>query len=177
MKGETARLDGAAAKLRSAFDVTFSEAPIELTVASEDCLFVRIGNDPFAIRLAETAGLYADRKVVPIPSPVPDLLGVAALRGQLTPIYDLAALLGYRVCGSPRWFVLAREPKAIGLAFEAFEAHARIPQTSYTSVGTESTREHVRGAVQVGPFFRPIIHISSVIQTIAKRADTATSSK
>jgi chemotaxis signal transduction protein len=169
MSGEEAWPGATAAKLRRTFDETFAEAP-QATTTYEDLLVVRIGNDPFAVRLAETAGLHADRKIIPIPSPVPELLGIAALRGQITPIYALGALLGYRTSGAPRWFVLARAQMAVGLAFDVFETHTRIPQTSCTTDGTESMGEHVRGAAQVGDSVHPIIHIASVIETIARLA-------
>ena len=169
MRGEVARLEGTAAKLRQTFDKTFSEAPAQTTTAHEDVLVVRLGNDPFVVRLAEISGLYADRKIVPAPSPVPELLGIAVLRGQITPIYALGALLGYRLGEAPRWFVLARGQKAVGLAFEVFETHARVPQTSWTAGGADSTEEHVRGAVHVGGSVLPVIQVASVIETIARR--------
>lgn len=151
-----------AAQLRHAFDRGFAEVPSSAGGQFEELLAIRIGADPFALRLAQVAGLFADREIVPIPSPVPELLGIAGLRGHLAPVYDLGALLGYSATPAPRWFVLARGPMPVGLAFGVFEAHARAPESALAGAD----------AVQLGGAMRPIIHIPSVIDTIAERART-----
>lgn len=170
MSRERALIGGTATKLRRTFDETFAALPVVVTTTSEDLLGIRIGGDPYAIRLTEIAGLHADRTIVPAPSLAPELLGLAALRGQFIAIYDLGAFLGYRAGNTSRWFMIARESKAVGLAFEVLEAHDRVPQISPAVTGTESMREHVRGSVRIGDAFRPIIHIASVVEAIAKRA-------
>lgn len=170
MSGDARRGIETAVSLRQAFDRVFAEPPAQAPAAFEDLLAVRIGHDRFAIRLQEAAGLYADRKIVPIPSSVAELLGIVSLRGQLTPIYDLGRLLGYPARAAPRWFVLARGPIAIGLAFEGFEAHARVPRASFAAGETDApTHEHVRGAVRVQGVVRPIVHIASVLEAITTR--------
>ena len=84
-----------ARELRRAFDQTFAEVPLPVTQDVTNLLGIRVGGDPFAIRLGEVAGLFADRKIVPLPSPVPELLGVAGFRSGLIPIYSLRGFLGY----------------------------------------------------------------------------------
>jgi len=44
--------------------------------------------------MAEVSGLFADKKVTRLPSPVSELSGIAGLRGAVLPVYDLAMLLG-----------------------------------------------------------------------------------
>jgi purine-binding chemotaxis protein CheW len=171
---ETRPLDATAATLRRAFDETFAVQPAVVTTTTEDMLSIRIGGDSYAVRLTETSGLYADRTIVPAPSLAPELLGVAALRGQFVAIYDLGAFLGYRTGNTPRWFMIARGSNTLGLAFEILEAHVRVPQSSHAATGIES-REHVRGSIRIGDSFRPIIHIASVLEAIAKRAPAGTS--
>jgi purine-binding chemotaxis protein CheW len=171
---ETAPIDGTAARLRRTFDETFAAPTAIVGTASEDLLGIRIGGDPYAVRLTEIAGLHADRTIVPAPSLAPELLGVAALRGQFVAIYDLGLFLGYRPGNTPRWFMIARGSNTVGLAFEVLEMHARVPQTSHAVAGIESMREHLRGSVRIGDSFRPVIHIASVIEAIAKRAPSGT---
>jgi chemotaxis signal transduction protein len=167
---DTSRLSATAAALRLAFDRAFAEPPAPKTAAFEDVLAIRIATDPFALVLSEAAGLFVDRTIVPVPSPVAELLGVASLRGRVAAVYDLGVLLGYPAAPAPRWFVLAREPGAIGLAFEAFEAHARIPRASFAETETDAAgSEHVRGAVQVDGVLRPVIRIASVLDAVARR--------
>lgn len=150
-----------AAELRRAFDRAFAEAPPAGDARVEELLAIRIGADPFALRLAQVDGLFADREIVAVPSPVPELLGITALRGHLAPVYDLGALLGYSATPAPRWFVRARATP-VGLAFGGFEAHVRVPASALAGADT----------VQLGGAVRPIIHIPSVIETIAERART-----
>ena len=68
-----------AASLRAAFDRTFSEPPRADIDALDAFLAVHIGGDPYALRLDEIAGLQVDRKVVPLPTSTPSLLGIVAV--------------------------------------------------------------------------------------------------
>jgi chemotaxis signal transduction protein len=155
-----------AAELRLAFDRVFAE-PIRLdTTAKEDLLAIRIGTQAFAIRLSEITGLFADRKIVPVPGSHAALRGIAGFRGTLVPVYDLQALLGHSTAQSSRWLVIAAAAP-VALAFEAFEGQLRVsrdailPQPS----GPESggyTREFVRTQNFVGP----IMHLPSVLDSI-----------
>lgn len=165
------RFTDTAARLRRDFDKVFAEVPTTAPSILEDVLMIRLGNDPFVVRLSEVAGLHTERVIAPIPSPVSELLGIVAIRGVMAPVYDLGGLLGYPVSQAPRWLALARGPKAAGLAFEVFEAHARVSQESFAAHETDSSaRTYVQGAVQIAGIMRPIIHIASVLEAIARRA-------
>jgi len=174
MSSEASRIAESAKALQNAFDQTFAGTQALEAIPFEDVLGVRIGADPLALRLSEGAGLFVDRKIVPVPSPARELLGIVALRGIIVPVYDLGAILGYPYSSAPRWLLLTRGTTPVGLAFEAFEVHVRVPQASFAKSEASSTaREHLRGAVQVGGIMRPIIRIDSVIKAIARftRAD------
>jgi hypothetical protein len=84
-----------AAALRREFDQSFAQPPATELARVENFLAVRIGGDAYAMRVAEIAGLYADKRIVPLPSPLPSLLGTVGFRGQIAPVYDLAMLFGY----------------------------------------------------------------------------------
>ena len=165
-------LSGAtAAALRSLFDESFTVAPVSKPERLEGLLAIRVGADPYVVCLSQIAGLYADRRVVAVPSPVAQLLGIVGLRGMMAPVYDLAALLHYPPAASPRWMVLAGGPQPVGFAFESFEAHVQVARASLVNdeeqaASTVTTRQHVRGNVRVAGALRPIIHIASVVETI-----------
>jgi chemotaxis signal transduction protein len=116
--------------------------------------------------------LYADRRIVAVPSPVVELLGIVGLRGTMLPVYDLAALLRYPPAVSPRWIVLAGgSQQPIGFAFDGFDAHVQVTEASL--VGSEDreasvvvARQHVRGNVRVAGTLRLLIQIASVVETI-----------
>ncbi len=165
------RFTDTAARLRRDFDRGFAEAPMTAASLVEDVLMIRIGNDPFVLRLSEIAGLHTDRVIAPIPSPVSELLGIVAIRGVMAPVYDLGGLLGYPVSQASRWLALAHGPKPAGFAFEVFEAHARVSQESFAAHETDSSsRTHLQGAVRIAGVVRPVIHIASVLEAIARRA-------
>src|SRR6202030_4383581 len=99
--------EGTAAALRCLFDSSFAAAASSTTGPLEDLLAICVEGDPYALRLSEIAGLYVDVKIVPVPGPIAQLLGIVSLRGKLAPVYDLAALLHYPLAVSPRWMILA----------------------------------------------------------------------
>ncbi len=156
-------------ELRRAFDRTFAEPLRERVEAFEDLLAIRVAGDPYVLRLAEVSGLFADRLVTPLPTPVAPLLGVAGVRGALVPIYDLGALLGYGVGGPRRWTVsLAQAP--VGVAFETFEAHLRIPLDAIAS-DEAGARVHVRQVARTREGVRPVLNLPSVLDEIKRLAD------
>ncbi|GJJ03218.1 hypothetical protein RugamoR64_37560 [Duganella rhizosphaerae] len=114
---------GGARALREQFDRSFALAPSLPAAGSVNLLTIRIGAEPYAIRLADIRGLHADRRILEVPSPMPELLGVTNFRGQIVPVYQLTALLGKAAAGAPRWMVLVQASAPLAFAFEAFESH------------------------------------------------------
>ena len=160
-----------AAELHRRFDEGFAVPAAAITGRLVNLLAIRVGSDPYALHLSEIAGLHVDLKIVPIPSPKAQLLGIVGIRGEMAPVYDLAALLNYPPAASPRWMVFARAPTLVGLAFAAFESHLQVPEGSLasgegTDDGTGASRQHLRGVVQAAGALRPIIHLASVVELI-----------
>jgi chemotaxis signal transduction protein len=171
MSANGSRVGATAAALRSLFDESFTVAAVSTSERLEGLLAIRVGADPYVLCLSQIAGLYADRRVVAVPSPVAQLLGIVGLRGMMAPVYDLAALLHYTPAASPRWMVLASGPQPVGFAFESFEAHVQVARASLVNdeeqaASAITTRQHVRGNVRVAGALRPIIHIASLVETI-----------
>jgi purine-binding chemotaxis protein CheW len=163
--------EGTAASMRRLFDSSFAAASSSMSEPLEDLLAIRVGADPYALRLSEIAGLYVDVKIVPVPGPVAQLLGIVSLRGKMSPVYDLAALLHYPPAASPRWMILAGAAQPVGFAFETFERHLQVSKDALADgedrgEGSGATRRHVRGAVRTGDVLRPMIHMASVIELV-----------
>jgi purine-binding chemotaxis protein CheW len=111
--------------LRRRFDAAFADPPPSAAEDFEDLLVIAVGDERYLLRLREIEGLYLDRAITPVPSPLPDLLGVTDFRGELVAVYDLGALLGYPRTQSARY--LARMPsRGVGFAFARFEGHLRF---------------------------------------------------
>jgi chemotaxis signal transduction protein len=159
-----------AASLRRSFDESFALPPTSSSESLEALLAIRIGADPYALRLEQIGGLRAGLHVTPVPSPKDSLLGIMALRGAMAPVYDLGTLLGYPPRGDSRWCVFAPQPWFVGFAFATFEAHVRVPRTpaamDASTARADSVGRHVRGTVQACNALRPIIDIPSLVKTL-----------
>lgn len=163
------RLETTLAALRREFDAVFVDPPGERLVV-EDFLSLRLGGDPYALRLHEISGLFLDKRIVKIPSFVSELRGIVGLRSVILPVYDLGALLGYPKTRDLRWIVTLGEP-SIGLGFSTFEGQARIPEdlvSSDTRAGAGT--EHVRGVTRHDGV-RPIIDLESLSLAIRGRVE------
>jgi purine-binding chemotaxis protein CheW len=157
----------ALAQLRSAFDETFA-LPWRRRQEPGSVIQIRVGSEVFAIRTGHIAGLVKSGKIVPLPSRIPELLGVAALRGSLIPVYDLAALLGMPpVVNAPSWLALVPCDAPIGLAFDGFEGQ-QVPEWLGEEKGV--AREHVRQLVRIGSAVRAVLDIPGLAEAIRKRA-------
>lgn len=168
MNSIPSQLTGRAQALREAFDRSFAQAPAPAPVRPEEFLAIRVADNLYALRVDEIAGLFADKVVAPVPSEVPELIGVSGLRGAIVPVYDLATLLGCPPRASARWLVLARSREPVAFAFERFERHLHLPRGALAPAehGQSAVRETARtedGSVAV-------IHLPSIIEAIKNRA-------
>lgn len=147
-------------RLRDDFDRSFEEPARSHDVEHVELLAVRAGGRPYAIRLSQSAGLHPDRPVVPLPGPLPALLGLAGFAGTVVPVYDLAAVLGHPIAERPRWLVLTAGSPALGLAFHDLDGHLQVPASAI--VGESSLRGCVRGVVELEDGARPIADLVAV---------------
>jgi len=167
------------ADLRREFDASFAAAPQGEAVERDNLLAIRIAGDAYALRVSQIAGLFADKVVTPLPTPVAELKGLAGFRGRSAPVYDLAALLGYPRSGKTRWLVLARAAGSLALAFDEFESHFAV--ASDMSAGeivrspgavlkvSAALRPQVFDAVRYQGAMRPIVDIDTIIESIRQR--------
>lgn len=165
-----------ARELREAFDRSFAEAPSEEASPFEDLLAIRIGDEPFAIRLIDIERLAADKTIAPLPSPVGELIGLSGFRGEIVPVYDLRLLLGYPARERTRWLVLLaqntshqKDANRLALAFDQFEAHVRVPPESIRSSDERMPSRYIREAVRISDGTRAILDIRAIAGTIVQR--------
>jgi purine-binding chemotaxis protein CheW len=170
---ETADLLSRAEALRREFDHAFAQPFQGGMAASEDFLAVRIGVEACALRLGEVAGLYADKKITPVPGGGPAQLGIAGFRGVILPVYSLQALLGRPQPEPPRWLVVvAGAPVALG--FEAFQGHLRIAREAVLAQKSAERRFHARHYIRAQSLVRPVIDLASVLEALEFRRPQAT---
>ena len=133
---------------------------------------MRLSGNPYAIRVTEITGLANNRKTVAIPSPIPELLGIAGIRGGLVPIYSLVALLGYARDATPaRWLALCGNEDQVGLGFSELEGYLRVPAAQIYAVSQENINGgHVKDVARVDGLVRPVVSMPSVVEIIRRRA-------
>ncbi|GAA2582224.1 hypothetical protein GCM10010435_69850 [Winogradskya consettensis] len=147
-------------ELRADFDRSFAEPARRHDAEHAELLAVHAGGRPYALRLAQAAGVHSDRPVTPLPGPQPALLGVAGFSGAIVPVYDLAALLGHPVPERPRWLVLAAGSPPLALAFHELDGHVRV--SAAVIVGEpdgHDGRDVLRGMVPLPGGTRPIVDL------------------
>jgi purine-binding chemotaxis protein CheW len=170
----------ALATLRREFDAAFALAPQDEAARRENLLAIRVAGDGYALRVAQIAGLFADKAVTPLPTPVSELKGLAGFRGRSAPVYDLAALLGYPKAGKTRWLALARGVGPLALAFDDFESHFAVAADAQAGEIVRSSgatlklnavlRPQVFDAVRYQGTMRPIVDLDAIIESIRRRA-------
>lgn len=152
-------------ELHEAFDRGFAEPPRPPETGHSDFLCIRIGSEPLALQLGDIASLHADLRIVALPTRAPELLGMAAIRAAILPIYDLGVTLGLPPAVAVRWLVVARGG-ATGFAFERFDGHARLLDRT-TALATHGG--HVRGQVVVDGQPRSIVDLAAVVVSLDSR--------
>jgi chemotaxis signal transduction protein len=162
-------LAGRAALLRDAFDGSFAEARPPDPPPTADLLGIRIATEPHALHLSGITGLFADRKVTPVPGCAPGLLGIAGFRGTILPVYDLDALLGHRATEAARWLAIAAGAP-VAFAFGALDGHLRVALDAIIpqQAGSQS-RRHIREFARIAEALRPIVDLASVIDAIRRQ--------
>ncbi|WP_020514509.1 chemotaxis protein CheW [Paractinoplanes globisporus] len=148
------------ARLRLDFDRSFAEPVRRHDEEHVELLAVHAGGRPYALRLAQTAGLHPDRPVTPLPGPLAALLGLAGFAGTVIPVYDLSALLGHPGPDRPRWMVLAVGAPPLGLAFHELDGHVRVEAEAIVDEEpAEGQRGCLRGMVRLDGAPRLIVDV------------------
>jgi chemotaxis signal transduction protein len=165
-----------AAQFRNEFDraraIPVSSETVEQT---ENLLAIRVSGDAFAIRLSEISGLAADRKIVALPSPIAELLGVAGIRGRLVPVYSLSALLGYGAASDRgRWLALCGAGEPVGLAINDLEGYLRVPLARvYAAEKKDMVSTHITQVVRASDMVRAVVSIPLIMEIIQRRCHDA----
>ncbi len=160
--------------LRREFDQTFSRPPRAEPAAMEDLLRITVGADPYALRMAEVCGLARCHKIVPLPTSVHGFLGVVGLRGGIVPVHGLRGLLGYAAGEPPGWLVLVGGGGALGLAFDGFEGHLRVPGASLDPPGDAGrSHPHLLNVARSGRELLSVLSVESLVQAIERQVQPA----
>ncbi len=169
---------GPAAELRRAFDSAFAAPPRTMVMDLERLLRIRAGGVAYAVRLHEIAALYSSGRVVPMPGPLPELLGLTTLRGVIVPVYGLGALLGHAAPGgdSSRWVVVTSADE-VALGFEELGGYLQLPRSELSSVSGAQTGQHCLETVHLGSDSFSILSVPSIMKALRERVAGAQGTK
>jgi chemotaxis signal transduction protein len=158
------------AGLRSAFDRTF-QLPYQLkTKDVEPMIAFRTAGTALAVRVQHITGVMKRTVILPVPSIVPELLGVAAVRGGLVPVFNLAALLELPPSGEPQWFMLMNRQMPVVFAFDGLEGRIEVERAHVYADETSSPRKHIHQLAEVGSVVRAVIDVSGLMESIRQCA-------
>lgn len=175
MTGPSGNSSTRADEMRWAFDHGFAAPPPAAAPAQLDLLAIRCADHGFALPLTEVLAVYTERKIVPVPSPTPELLGLVGVRGLVAPVYELRSLLGYGSGSAPRWLALLRAPEPFAIGFELFEQHLRVAVADVIVATDEGTEAHpfARGSVRLAAGPRPLIDLTALFAAVTGRSKSA----
>jgi purine-binding chemotaxis protein CheW len=165
MTAAAVRVGDRAATLRRAFDEAFTKPAAIGAGVLENLLAIGLRSHPYAMRAGDISGLFADKKITPLPSPVPALLGLAGFRGTVLPVYDLGLLLGHPRASAPRWLVVT-VGAPVGLAFDAYDGQLQVaPDLIAPTLREAARKRHIHDVLHANGL-RPIVHLPSVVASI-----------
>jgi purine-binding chemotaxis protein CheW len=153
-----------AESLRQVFDEGFAHAPLLALERNDGLIALRLGGDPYAVRITEVAELLKGRTVVSMPSRRADFLGLARLRGGIISVYSLGGLLG-RVgpTEEARWLLLSAAAHSVAFAVEDFEGYLGVAPSDILPSPSGVGRAHLTEVARVNQVHRPIISLRSIL--------------
>lgn len=168
----TPGIAGKAAELGEAFDRSFALPPAAAAQDSEELVAIGVAGDPYAVRLAEIAGIIAGRRVTPIAAAASHLLGIAGVRGEIVPVFGLASILGHaEAAASARWIILCGGEEPVALAFPRFEGCLRLAKSAiHPDRSPRSERQPITHVANTDTGTRAVISIPRVLASIQRRA-------
>jgi chemotaxis signal transduction protein len=175
MTDSTEALRTRLSQLKHVFDSSFGAALATRSEQMEDLLAIGIASHPFALRARELSGVCVERSITPVPSSPPELVGLAAVRGELVAVYDLAALLGYPRTDNPRFLALGRS-RSLAFAFDTLDGHISVARASISP--TDGAREAwFVEMVREPDRTRPILELAVLTASLEERLRLASSTE
>ena len=158
------------AALRKSFDESFGRPALAAGRAGADFLLITAGGRVYALRLGDLAGLEVDRRIVAVPAEAGGLLGLCGIRGQLVPVFGLAAVLGQAGGqGEPRWLALHHDKEWTALALDGVQGIRRVAAEDIHRVETGPEQPHLsREAIGVESRLIHVVDMASVISSIRR---------
>jgi chemotaxis signal transduction protein len=155
-------------QLRREFDQSFiAPARSDESVRTE-VIVIGSATGEYALPLSAIAGLHPEANIVDCPSRVPELRGIANVRGTLVPVYDLPMILGDPPAETRRWLVIAAS-SPVALAFDRLGEFARPFADAISESQAASAAPYMSKIVRLGDRTIPILDIAAIVEVIGRR--------
>jgi purine-binding chemotaxis protein CheW len=126
---------------------------------------MRVGEEWFALEIGHVREIARLGAISPVPGAGDVVLGVRNLRGQVLPVFDLAALLGV-ADGNPSRIVVAEESgRRAGLAIDAVTDISALPDPD-----DAASSEFVRGTALADGEVVGVIDVPRLFAALQERA-------
>lgn len=157
--------------LRREFDESFATLARATDTEVEALLAIRIGDSPYALRVLELGGTAAGQRITPVPSPERALLGLAAIRGAIVPVFDLAVVLEEPGARGPlRWLALSSGQDPVAFAFAELEGHLKVKTSELGQIENTSERL-IANVVRTHSGLRPVLRIEALVDAVRGAAN------
>lgn len=155
-----------AGQMRRAFDAAFAVAAGGVREQTEQLFAIRVGQQPYALRIADIAGISVAPVVTVVPGAPRELTGVTGHRSVVVAVYDLSVLLGDAPSGSCRWMARVAIDPTIGLAFAGFEGNLDVTE-EHDGSSSDSHSAGAHGDIEGHHrLARPIIDVVALVEGI-----------
>jgi chemotaxis signal transduction protein len=157
--------------LREAFDAAFAAPLPEPAPSGEVLLILQAGGESLAVRRGEVTGFLRAAGIARAPGRSPAFVGLAAVRGEVFPVWNLADLMGR---GRPAdagdgWLVLAGSgDSSCAFVVEDFDQMFLAPAEALAGPQkTGGASALVKGAVQWNARLVPILDVPAALRRIS----------
>jgi purine-binding chemotaxis protein CheW len=125
---------------------------------------MRVGKEAYALPVEHVIEVAELGDIAPVPGAASTVLGVRNLRGQVLPVFDLAAIFGVAREGGPSRLVVAEhDGRRAGFAVDAVTDVGELPPPT-----EEGRSEFLRGAALDGGDLVGVVDVARVFATLAE---------
>jgi chemotaxis signal transduction protein len=119
----------------------------------------------YGLRVREISGIAVCKKIVQLPSPIPQLAGIASVKGVIHPVISLESVLGFSQFKLTGWVATCGVTDPIALTIGKFEKYLQVAPSDMHVPQTGATGYIVRVA-RVENMVVSVIGIDSIIEAI-----------